>query len=109
MTVETIVNMCPPTLLHQSFDPDMLLDFLGRAIKRLNKHIIPLSHKKIRAQDVGKRKQFDKLCTLYLEEYGRKTIERERYKKEIEEAVQKRPRLSSAGGTMRFSRMDSAK
>ena len=101
--METNVNICP--IIKQMFDPDLLLDFLGRSLKRLNTKIFPLSEKKIRPQDIGKRRDFDRMKIEFEELYVRKKAAQEKYDKESKELSEKRPRLSAKGGTCMFKRM----
>jgi hypothetical protein len=96
-----------PAQLRQYFDPFMLFDGLQRCEWKVKNKIIPNSHKKIRAQDVRKKREFDKLLKEFYEEYGRKKIEKDNYDAEIKEKIQKRPHLSNQGGIMRFKKMES--
>ena len=105
--VTTVVNLPPPILGY--FNSDLLMDFLARSYKRFSQDICRLQHKKIRPQDVGKRKEFDKLAKLYLEEYERKKIEKEKWEAETRELAKKRPRFPNASSTCRFTRMDPSK
>lgn len=98
----TTTSILPPFCRYW-YDSFLLDPLLGLKIKMENK-IIPLSIKKIRPQDVGKRREFDKLMEQYLEVYGRKKNEETEYKAKIEEATKKRPSFSNTGSTMRFER-----
>lgn len=106
MKIETIAHL--PPLLIQEFDRDLLMNFLQRSYKRIMK-LSKLSLKKIRPQDIGKRRDFEKLSKLYLEEYERKKIEEEKYQEETRKLAEKVPRISNSGGTRRFTRMDARK
>lgn len=66
--------------------------------------ILPRAKKKIRPQDVGKQREFDKLYAEFLEVYERKKAEEAEYKEKVSKAAQERPRLPNEGGTMRFKR-----
>ena len=105
--ITTIVSFPPPIL--QYFDPYLLLDYIERLLRRVQTIIIPKSAKKIRLQDVGKRRDFDKLLIEFHEVYERKTIEKAEYKAKIKEKAQKRPHIPNSGGVMRFKRMDTGK
>jgi len=105
--IKTMSNL-PPKLI-QCFDSELLLDFLERSYKRFTGKICRLQRKKIRPQDIGKRKEFDKLAKMYLEEYERKKIEKENYETETKELAKKVSHISTTGSTMRYKRMDSTK
>lgn len=98
-----IVSAPPPVLTN--FNP-YLLDPLMGIRHHVEKHLCRLYRKKIRPQDVGKRKEFDKLMKEFYEVYGRKKIEEEEYKTAIKNAPE-RPRISSSGGVMCFKRFQS--
>ena len=96
-------SACLPPLISFGFSTYLLDPLFGMKV-RVEETIIPLSLKKIRSQDVGKRKEFDKLLKEYQEVYGRKKNEEAEYKAKIKEAAEKRPRFPNAGSTMRFKR-----
>jgi hypothetical protein len=101
MTVTTYAALPPP--IQQFFDP-FLLDPLYGMLRRVQDIIIPLAKKKIRHQDVGKRKEFDLLKIKFMEAYERKKIEEEEYKTKIKN-TQKRPSIYASEETCRFRRM----
>lgn len=103
----TKINISP--LILGYFNSDMLLDFLARSYKRFSQNVCRLQRKKIRPQDVGKRKEFDHLAKLYCEEYERKKIEKEKWETETKELAKKRSSFSNASSTCRFKRMGSTK
>lgn len=91
-----------PTLIKQSFDP-FLLHRLRWSIKRLEDKIIPLAKKKIRPQDLGKMREFEKLKTQIREEYERKKAEETIYDEKIKN-TSKRSYTPSTGATVRFKK-----
>jgi hypothetical protein len=98
----TITTQLPPPIL-QFFDPFLLDPFYGM-LRRVQDIIIPLAKKKIRPQDVGKRKEFELLKIKFMETYERKKVEEEEYKTEIKNSA-KRPTIPLTGGTVRFRRL----
>lgn len=94
------ITILPPQITTQ-FD-EMLLDPLYGLWKRFEDKIKPL-YRKIRSQDVGKRKEFDKLTKEFEELYERKKIEKADYEAKIKNA-KKRPSIQNTGRTMRFTR-----
>lgn len=107
MTITTTCNLGP--LIYQSFDPYLLMSFLEISFKDLHERVIPRALKKIRSQDIGKRKQFEILYQKYMETYERKKIEEAEYDKKIKEALQKRPNIPNSGQTCSFRRMEAKK
>ncbi len=101
--ITNITSFPPP--IQQSFSTDLLLDFWEKVVKRVYTKIIPLSNRKIRAQDTGKRKQFDAVLKEFIKEHERKKIEKVEYETKTKEAIEKRPRIPNTGGTFRFSRI----
>lgn len=102
MTITTVVP-----IISTSFDPYLLDPMKGIKI-RMEKIIIPLSIKKLRTQDVGKKRDFDKLLKQFYEVYERKKIEKEKYETKIKNAS-KRSGISSQGGTCQFRRFSDTK
>ncbi len=100
----TTSSLPPPIEL--GFDPRFLYGFLKYKKYRLEEEIIPLSIRKIRDIDTGKRREFDKLLKEFKEEYERKKAEEAEYEAKIEEALQKRPHISASSGVRRFKKMD---
>lgn len=100
----TTASLPPPIL--QSFNPYLLDNAIRRKKRILDDRILPLSLKKIRPQDVGKQREFQKLLKEFEEVYGRKTIEKAEYDAKVKEAAQKRPSIPNSGATMRFKRYE---
>jgi hypothetical protein len=98
---KTTTILPPPITTY--FSPYLLDPLLGSLIY-VEKTLIPLSLKKIRIQDTGKRKQFDELLKKYRETYEWKKAEEAEYNQKIKEAVQKRPSLHSTKKPMQFTR-----
>ncbi len=92
----------PPMIL-QKFDPDLLLDSLGR-IERSFRKIELSALKKLRPQDTGKRRAFESLKLKYMELYERKKKERSDYQTEMQEKDKKRPWFPLTGAPVRFKR-----
>ena len=103
ITVNTVI---PPAVI-ESLDI-MLLDPLLGMYRRFEKLVVR-AEKKIRAQDVGKRRDFDKMSRQFEEVYERKKAEEAEYKKSVKEASQKRPCLSATGSTLKFKRFQREK
>lgn len=101
----TITTSVAPPKIAFGFNPYLLETTLQRMQRRVNSKILPLSLKKIRLQDIGKRKQFDGLLAKFKETYERKTAEEADYKAKIAEKIKERPCISASGGTMRFRRI----
>lgn len=104
MVITTITNLPPPIIQHFN---RFLLDFLLGLLMMVGEKIIPLSVKKIRPQDVGKRREFDLLHKEFTEVYERKKAEEAEYKSKVKKASEKVPRLPNSSGTMRFKRFRS--
>ena len=102
MSVTTNVHL-PPNIV-QKYNPLLLMNYFQRVKWRVDNVILPLSSKKIRPEDVGKRREFDKLMKEFEEVYGRKEAEEADYKEKIKEKG-KRPCLPIAGATISFKRM----
>jgi hypothetical protein len=102
--IQTITIL--PSQIRTRFD-EMLLDPLYGLWKRFEDKIKPL-RRKIRFQDVGKRRDFDKLTREFEDLYERKKIEEEEYKAKIKNA-KKRPDIPVTGSTARFTRFQPAK
>ena len=86
------------------FSADLLLDPWERIIKRVITKTIPLSGRKIREQDTGKRQVFDVLLKEFHEVHERKKAEKVEYESKKKEAFEKRPRLPTSSGTVKFRR-----
>jgi hypothetical protein len=99
--MEKIANLPPAIKYH--FDPCLLYTTLERMHWRFNAKILPLSVRKIRPQDTGRRKQFDLLETKFKELYERKTKEEDAYQEKVKAMAPKRPNLYT-GQTIRFTR-----
>lgn len=69
--INTVTNL-PPQIL-QKFNRFML-DPLYGIIMHIKENIVPLADKKIRPQDIGRRKEFDRLLKQAEEIYERKKI-----------------------------------
>jgi predicted methyltransferase MtxX (methanogen marker protein 4) len=80
--------------------------YLERKLRYKNE-LITFSKKKIRIQDVGRQRDFDRLLKEYEELYERKKTEEVEYNAACEEKAKKRPHISNTGGIIRFSRMES--
>lgn len=102
----TITTTTLPPKINTYFDPDLLMDYLQRMEKRVKNKIITLANKKIRVQDIGKKKEFIKLSIEFEEVYGRKNDEKEKFKKEIKEKIENMPNISNSSSTFRFKRME---
>lgn len=105
--IKTVCCLPPP--IQQYFNPLLLMEGHDRKKHYVENKIIPLSLKKIRSQDVGKRRQFDKQLKEFYQVYERKKIEKANYDAKIKEAAKKRPSLPATGGTCRFTRMEPQK
>jgi len=105
--METVVSL-PPSIL-QSFNANLLMSFLERIEKYVIDKIIPKAKKKIRPQDTGKQRAFDKLYKEYQEVYERKKNEEIDYRTARQEKIKKRSNFYASGQTCKFTRMDSTK
>lgn len=85
------------------FDPHLLMTALQRMWYQFEKKILPLYNKKVRPQNVGKKKEFQYLSLKFLEQYERKTKEEDEYQEKVKAARKERPSLY-VGKTCRFSR-----
>ncbi|HEX4374902.1 MAG TPA: hypothetical protein VHZ50_16475 [Puia sp.] len=103
--MKTTTISLPPPLITKYFDP-YLLDRLLGMYKKVQNRIIPLSKKKIRDQDVGKKKEFMSFLEKFYEEYERKKIEEAEYKEKIKN-YKKRSSLPNTAETFRFKRFQS--
>lgn len=92
----------PPIETH--FSPYLLDPLLGFLLE-VQRTIMPKAKKKIRPQDVKKRRMFDQLHQLFMEMYERKKDEEALYKEKIREAMEKMPGLPLKGKTCTFSRI----
>ena len=99
--IKTISILAPP--IRFDLDPFLLDPLLGMK-RRLDNELIPRSKKKIREQDGGKRREFDKLLKEFEEVYERKKDEEVVYKARIKKAIEKRPHISATGRTVQFKR-----
>lgn len=80
-----------------------MLDPLLGMLKRVENVINPLSMRKIRDQDTGKRKEYNELLIKFMETYERKKAEEKKYKEKIENS-EKIPYLPNQGSTCKFTR-----
>lgn len=97
------VTILPPAIL-QSFSPLLLMDFLESLERVYLPKILSLAAKKIRPQDVGKKRTFDRLvqrtrCVLEC-----KKAEKAQYEAAIEEEEKKRSRVPNSRHTCVFRR-----
>ncbi len=100
----TTISCLPPDIL-TSYDPYILDRLLGLKM-HIKNYVEPLFLKKNRAQDAGKRKEFNKLLREFEEIYERKKIEEKEYHEKIKNSA-KRSCLPIAGPTCRFKRFQS--
>lgn len=98
------ISMLPPEI-RQQFS-ETLLDPLLDRLRRVERKLILLADRKIRAQDTEKRKMFDALLEEFMELYERKTVEKAQYQAKIENA-KKRSCIPATGGVVRFTRVES--
>lgn len=98
----TTISINPPEILC-AFSPDLLMSPLYRNKKYVETKIARLQHRKIRLQDSGKRKEFDKLIKEYYEEYERKKTQEEKYTAKIKDSPE-RPCVQNSSATIRFKR-----
>jgi len=103
-----LIEALPPMIM-QSFSCDLLMESWERIYERKYPKIKQIADKKIRKQDVGKRREFEKLEKQLAEAYERKKIEKVQHDKEVKEAIQKRPYLPNAGSTCKFTRFKDSK
>lgn len=96
--------MTIPEIL-QHFNPDWLLPYPDGLKRKVETKFLPLAKKKIRSQDTGKHREFEKLKLKFMEAYERKKTEEKKYFEKIKNST-KRSCLPDAGGTMRFRRME---
>jgi hypothetical protein len=104
--MNTIGNL--PPILRERFNIYMLDPLLGM-MKYIENEVIPLSIKKIRPQDIGKRRKFDELLKEFREVYERKKTEEANYDAKVKEEIKKRPSFSNTGRTFIFKRMEAIK
>lgn len=105
--ITTVVNL--PPLIIQHYNEYFLRDLPDRLMLRVEEQIKILAVKKIRAQDIGKKRDFDNLLKQFYEVYERKKIEKAIYDAEIKEKREKVPRISATEGTMHFRRIQPCK
>jgi hypothetical protein len=94
-------TILPPAVKY-FINPCLLDPILGMKMHVQNK-IKPISKKKIRDCDIGKKKEFEKLLTEFEKEYERQKVKKKEYEEKIKNA-EKRPSLPITGGTMHFTR-----
>jgi hypothetical protein len=82
----TTVSMLPPAIL-QSFLQDLLLTCIERNKLYVEKKIARLQRRKIRPQDTGKKKEFQRLIKEYYKVYERKKAKEEKYKAKIKDST----------------------
>jgi hypothetical protein len=98
----TVISVLPAPITH-FFSKFMLLDALGRKQVQFEQLRV-LAAKKLRAQDRGRRRQFEELSKNFKEFYGQKEAEKAKYQAKVKEKSQKRPHLQACGATFRFKR-----
>ena len=86
--ITTISNI--PPQVSQCFFPLLTYGTLGRLKYTFEKYVLPLSKKKIRAQDTGKRKIFDIMKQDFWLLYERKKIEEIDIKEKITKIAKER-------------------
>lgn len=101
METKTII----PSPLTQYLNPYMLDPLLG-ILAHVEKKIIPHAFKKIRPQDVGKQREFDKLKIKFMETYERKKAEEKEYNEKIKNAA-KRSSFPASSATVKFTKFQS--
>ena len=105
--ITTMASLPPPIL--QSFSSTLLTDYNFKKIEREKSkfdRIHRLAQKKLDERHAGKIKEFNRLRTLWEEEYERAKIKEEKYETAIKNAPQM-PRISNEGRTCRFTRFQS--
>ena len=100
MTINTILSLPPPIKTHFS---TYLLDPFYDLWRRFEDEIKPRANQKIRPQDVGKRKEFEKLTKDFIEIYECKKDEKAQYDEKVKNAT-KRSSLPFTGSVARFKR-----
>ena len=104
----TTTCIAPPEI-NLYYDSDLLLENWQRIYKRVKTRVIPLSERKIRSQDTGKRKDFDKLLQEFDKVYAEREIEKADYEAKKKEAYEKRPCFPTTSRPMQFRRYVSEK
>ena len=99
----TTISTLPPQITQQ-FNR-WLLDQLGAILHHVKTVIIPLSNRKIRECDMGKRREFDKLLKEFYEVYESKQNEKTEYEAEIKEKTKKGSGFPVTGKTVRFKKI----
>ncbi len=101
------ISIILPTI-NQNYNKNLLstplpsrLDYYHHAREK----IIELSKKKIRIQDIGKKRELEKLLKEFEEEYERKKIEKENYEREVKESKEKMPPCSATMCFKRFTEL----
>jgi len=102
VTTKTII----PPEIRQYFERKLLLLGTLEYYMMKLKWIIKLSEKKIRPQDIGKKRKFDALLKEFYEVYESKQNEETIYEAARKEKSKERPCIQNAGATMRFKRLD---
>jgi len=97
-----ITNSIPP-LIKTKFDKYLLLSQTERCKHIVEEIITPLSLKKIRLIDVGKKREFEKLLYEFMELYERKKNEEEIENKKTKEKMSHFP---IKGTTCTFKRFE---
>jgi len=108
MTKMTTSFVQPPNI-NLSFNQNLLKFGCFDKLQNLDyelSEIIKLANKKIRNQDVGKKREIERLLITHRGYHERAKIKKEIYEKAIENA-KKMSRLSNAGPFMRFKRFQS--
>lgn len=101
----TTISCTPPPIV-QNLNRKLLMSCLERINWDIQNTLIPKANKKIRTQDIGKKRKFDNLLAEFKEVYERKKIEEAEYKTKIKEKIEKRSNFSNTGQTCIFKRMD---
>lgn len=104
MKVNYSVNL--PPMIHQQFNKYLLMDFLDRSKMQLEEKIMPLSKKKIRDIDIGRKREFEILLVKFKEVYERKKNEKTNYEAALKEKAKERSSFPTSGGVCRFRRME---
>ena len=108
MRMSITVSVLPPQI-KQTFNKNLLMTYIERIKYDLETKIIPLSNKKIRPQDVGKRKQFESLKNKFMDTYERKKIAQLEYDAEKKKKAEEMPSFSTTETTRIFRHMDTGK
>lgn len=106
MKIITVSHVTPKII--QSFSPFLISTPIFGTVEYYDtrlKKILKLAEKKIRKQDIGKKREFDKLVKEYKEVYERTKIKEE----ELKEKNRNSPKesiMANTGKTCLFKRME---